>query len=61
MCFVLSIATEKPVDSIPPDEQDPELSTQDLAENDAGVTLHTYCGFGSVYSPKGEWPEAAHP
>lgn len=73
MCFVLYIGTDEPVSSIPWDEQNRNLNTQDLREHDSGVVRHFEkphvkhvgsdqgcgCGFRHVLYQNGEWPEEA--
>lgn len=71
MCFVLYLGTDQPVRTIPWDDRNPKLNTQDLTELDAGVARHFEaahvkylgsdqgcgCGFRHVSYQNGEWPE----
>lgn len=71
MCFVLYIGTDFLLPSIPWDEKDRHLNTEELGEYNAMVAKHftkpfvNYvgsdlgcgCGFRSVTFQDGEWPE----
>jgi hypothetical protein len=73
MCFVLYMATDVPVPTIPWNENNRRLNTQDLSEHDRLVASHFTkpykkyvgsdlgcgCGFRSVSFQNGEWPEEA--
>lgn len=70
MCFVLYLGTDQPVGTIPWNDRNPKLNTQDLTELDAGVVRHFEaphvkylgsdqgcgCGFRHVSYQNGEWP-----
>ena len=71
MCFVLYIAADCPVPSLPYDEGDRNVHTRELNEYDAGITsqfskkFQKYvgsdqgcgCGFRHVSYQNGQWPE----
>ncbi len=71
MCFVLYIGTDESLPSIPWDEKDRHLNTEDLGEHDGTVARHFSkshtkylgsdqgcgCGFRHVTFQNGEWPE----
>ncbi len=73
MCFVLYMASDKPVPTIPWNENERRLNTQDLTDHDRPVIKHFSqpykkyvgsdmccgCGFRNVSLQNGEWPEEA--
>lgn len=71
MCFVLYMAADRPVPSIPCNEHDRKLSTSDLTDREQAVAGHFTkphlkyvgsdlgcgCGFRNAMLQNGEWPE----
>ena len=71
MCFCLYVGTEVPVPTIPYDNNDRKLNTEDLNEHEKMVAIHFTkphhkyigsdegcgCGFRNVWFSDGGWPE----